>query len=76
MRTCVRSEILLTQGEIALTRSEIWLRHVKSAQRRVNTEVCEAVGTGSRPRVCFMPELVWRTQKAPRPGIWHGASRD
>ena len=25
MRTCVRSEILLTQGEIALTRSEILL---------------------------------------------------
>ena len=31
MRTCARSEILLTQGEIALTRSEIWLRYVKSA---------------------------------------------
>ena len=36
MRTYVRSEILLTQGEIALTRSEIWLRHVKSARRRVS----------------------------------------
>ena len=32
MRTCVRSEILLTQGEIALTRSEILLRNVKYAK--------------------------------------------
>ena len=33
-RTFVRSEILLAQGEIALMRSEIWLRHVKCAAAR------------------------------------------
>ena len=75
MRTYVRSEILLTQGEIALTRSEILLAQCEIRQRRVNAGACEAVGTGSRPRVCFMPELVWRTQKAPRPGSWQYAVR-
>ena len=51
MRTYVRSEILLTQGEIALTRSEIWLRHVKSALRRESVRGCKAMGTGNRPLV-------------------------
>ena len=38
-RTFVRSEILLAQGEIALMRSEIWLRHVKYAKGVCTGEV-------------------------------------
>nr|DAW09590.1 MAG TPA: hypothetical protein [Caudoviricetes sp.] len=32
-----------------LTQCEIWLRHVKSALRRVSVRDCKAMGTGSRP---------------------------
>ena len=44
----MRSEILLTQ-------CEIWLRHVKSAYRRVIVGDCEDVGTQSVP--LFMPKV-------------------
>ena len=52
----MRSEILLTQ-------CEIWLRHVKSAYRRVIVGDCEDVGTQSVP--LFMPKAYKERQKAP-----------
>ena len=52
----------------ALTRSEIWLRHVKSALRRVNIRDYKAVGTGNRPLVYFIWELVKHTKRLPGRG--------
>ena len=46
-----------------LAQCEIWLRHVKSAYRRVIVGDCEDVGTQSVP--LFMPKAYKERQKAP-----------